>query len=181
MLISLYASLSAAVLSLLPQQPQEKPTLHLRALTFKFAIFSDLHFGEDEHSFGPGQDENSTQLMEWILELEHPHFVVLNGDLITGENTYAHNATKYVDRIVEPLVRRKIPWASTYGNHDTSFNLSREGILAEEQKYDLSLTQPGPLDETDGVTNYHLPIYPDPDWYTDGKPLGLLHFFDSSK
>ena len=100
--------------------------------------------------------------MDWILELEAPHFAVLNGDLITGENVCAHNATKYVDKIVDPLVRRGIPWASTYGNHDTSAKLSREGILREEQKYHLSLTQHGPVEETDGVTNYQLPIYPDP-------------------
>lgn len=179
MQLTLYSLWTSALLYFFSAKPREKPQLHLRGLSFKLAIFSDLHFGEDESSFGIQQDQNSTQLMNWILELESPDFAVLNGDLITGENTFAHNSTGYLRRIVEPLVRRNIPWASTYGNHDTSHNLSREGILHEEQKYDLSLTQHGPPDETDGVTNYYLPIYPDPLWFNDGKPVGLLHFFDS--
>ena len=55
--------------------------------------------------------------MEGVLAVEEPQLVVLNGDLITGENTYLENSTDYLDRIVAPLVRRDLRWASTYGNH----------------------------------------------------------------
>ena len=53
-----------------------------------------------------------------ILAVEAPHLAVLNGDLITGENTYLENSTEYIDQIVAPLVERGMKWASTYGNHD---------------------------------------------------------------
>lgn len=54
--------------------------------------------------------------MQAVLEYEPPELVVLNGDLITGENTFKANATDYVDMIVAPLVKAGLPWASTYGS-----------------------------------------------------------------
>src|SRR6201996_3507048 len=56
--------------------------------TFKLAIFSDLHFGEEEHGWGIEQDVKSTRVMRSVLRDEAPDLVVLNGDLITGENTF---------------------------------------------------------------------------------------------
>ena len=94
--------------------------------TFHIAAFSDLHFGENESTFGIPADLNSAALMRQILDQEQPNFVVLNGDLITGENTFAFNSTGYVDQIVAPLVDGGYSWASTYGNHDSKYNLSRE-------------------------------------------------------
>ena len=60
---------------------------------------------------------------------------MLNGDLITGENAYLENSTVYIDKIVAPLVDRGLTWASTYGNHDSAFNLSREAIFAREHRW----------------------------------------------
>lgn len=75
------------------------------------------------------------------------------------------------------LVENDIPWASTYGNHDSKFNLSREALFEEESKYKLSYTQHGPK-ETGGVTNYYLPVYP-PSTSTSETPVAILWFFDS--
>ena len=40
---------------------------------------------------------------------------VLNGDLITGENTFKENSTVYIDEIVNNLNEAQIPFSSTYG------------------------------------------------------------------
>lgn len=42
-------------------------------------------------------------------------FSVLNGDLITGENTFKENSTVYIDEIVNNLNEAQIPFSSTYG------------------------------------------------------------------
>lgn len=97
--------------------------------------------------------------MDKILDAESQDLVVLNGDLITGENAYKHNATVYVDQIVGPLVKRGLTWASTYGNHDSSYNLSREGILAREQQWPNSRTRQMVRGAQAGVSNYYLPVY----------------------
>ncbi|KAM0799762.1 calcineurin-like phosphoesterase [Usnea florida] len=146
--------------------------------SFKISVFSDLHYGENESTFGIAADMNSAALMRQVLSQEQPDFVILNGDLITGENTFAFNSTGYVDEIVAPLVQGDYSWASTYGNHDSKYNLSREALYAEEKKYAGAYTQHGPAG-TDGVTNYVLPIFPANTTGNSQTPVALLWFFDS--
>ena len=146
--------------------------------TFQIAVFSDLHYGENESTFGPPADLNSAALMRQVLAQEQPDFVVLNGDLVTGENTFAFNSTGYVDEIVTPLVQGGYSWASTYGNHDSKYNLSREALYAEEKKYANAYTQHGPAG-TDGVTNYVLPVLSTIKTGSSSRPIALLWFFDS--
>lgn len=146
--------------------------------TFHISAFSDLHYGENESTFGIPADMNSAALMRQILSQEQPNFVVLNGDLITGENTFAFNSTGYVDEIVAPLVQGGYNWASTYGNHDSKYNLSREALYTQEKKYSNSYTQHGP-DGTDGVSNYVLSVFPPNATGSSQKPVALLWFFDS--
>lgn len=146
--------------------------------TFHIAVFSDLHYGENESTFGIPADMNSATLMRQCLFQENPNLVILNGDLITGENTFAFNSTGYVDEIVAPLVQGGYSWASTYGNHDSKYNLSREALYAEEKKYANAYTQHGPVG-TDGVTNYVLPVFASNTTGSGQKPIALLWFFDS--
>ncbi|WPH02356.1 Hypothetical protein R9X50_00521900 [Acrodontium crateriforme] len=128
--------------------------------SFKLSIFEDLHFGEAEDlDWGPKQDLYGQKVMNAVLDHEDQQLVVLNGDLITGENTYLHNSTDYVNEIVKPLIERNRVWASTYGNHDSDFNLSRSNILAREQTWPNSLTRQDVDTPTSGVSNYYLPVY----------------------
>ena len=146
--------------------------------TFHLSVFSDLHYGENESTFGIPADMNSAALMRQVLSEEQPNFVVLNGDLITGENTFAFNSTGYVDQIVAPLVQGGYSWASTYGNHDSKYNLSREALYAKEKTYTSSYTQHGPAG-TDGISNYVIPVLPANATDSSQKPVALLWFFDS--
>lgn len=85
--------------------------------TFQITIFEDLHFGEAEDTdWGPLQDVDTLKVMRTVLDNEATQLVVLNGDLITGENTFKENSTDYVDEIVAPLIEAGLPWASTYGS-----------------------------------------------------------------
>ncbi|KAI6790582.1 Metallo-dependent phosphatase [Hortaea werneckii] len=145
--------------------------------TFQISIFEDLHFGENAwEQWGPQQDVKTAAVMNAVLDAESPQLVVLNGDLITGENTFLENSTTYIDQIVAPLVQRDLPWASTYGNHDSDFNISRRNILGRERLYRNARTSQMVFGEDSGVSNYYLPVYP-----SDGgsKPCLLLWFFDS--
>jgi hypothetical protein len=45
---------------------------------FHIAIFSDLHYGEEEDGWGIDQDVNSTRVMNHILDSEDPDFVILS-------------------------------------------------------------------------------------------------------
>ena len=145
--------------------------------TFQISIFEDLHFGENYwDTWGPQQDINSVKVMENVLSSESPQLVVLNGDLITGENAYLQNATAVLDQLVGPLVSRELTWASTYGNHDSQFNLSRHAILAHEHRYPNARTKQMVFGNESGVSNYYLPVYPSSG---GSEPCLLLWFFDS--
>lgn len=129
---------------------------------------------------GQTHDKSSVDVMTGILRNEDPGLVVLNGDLITGENCLKENATFFIDLIVQPLVDHNVSWASTYGNHDSDFNLSRSAILQEEQKWPDCRTTSMVSDDLAGVSNYFLPVYPsDCSDTTQCTPELILWFFDS--
>ncbi|OAQ96467.1 hypothetical protein LLEC1_04307 [Akanthomyces lecanii] len=150
----------SVLLALATGAPLEAPSVASRPLTFgkdgsfQISVFEDLHFGESMFacpndsrdgslilkpdawdSWGPQQDINSVKVLNNVLDNETPQLVVLNGDLITGENAFVHNGSAYVDQIVKPIVDRGLLWASTYGNHDSDFNLSSASTWARENTY----------------------------------------------
>jgi len=147
--------------------------------TFKIMVFSDIHFGENPwDDWGPEQDKNSTILMKKVLK-EEPDYVVLNGDLITGENTFKENATTLIDEIVAPLNAAKIPFSSTHGNHDNNVNITHlEEIEREQRVAPLSYTRVAPpgVGGEGGPGNYWVPVYGNED---DHTPMLIMWFFDS--
>ncbi|EAQ90345.1 hypothetical protein CHGG_02280 [Chaetomium globosum CBS 148.51] len=159
--------------------------------TFHISIFEDLHFGENAwDAWGPQQDVQSVKVINTVLDSEPDiDLVVLNGDLITGDNTFLENSTDYVDQIVRPFAERGLTWASTYGNHDNHFNISGAHILAREKRWANSRTTqmvPSPDGDDVGVSNYYLPVYPadctpddPPSALSPCPPKLLLWFFDS--
>jgi hypothetical protein len=134
--------------------------------------------------WGEIQDKNTTIVMNRILDTESQQLAVLNGDLITGDDTFLENSTHYMDRIVEPLVSRGVSWASAYGNHDGQYNLSGQDLLARERRWaNAKTTQMVFSDNKDiGTTNYYLPVYGSnctSTRYNTCTPELLLWFFDS--
>jgi len=82
---------------------------------FKLVVFSDLHFGElperpcstrrcrsasnslgeAQHlTWGPEQDTNSIRVIKEMISTEKPDFVVINGDLITGDGMWKTSGLK---------------------------------------------------------------------------------------
>ena len=64
----------------IPDKPFPRPRLAISKgrNTFNIVIFSDLHYGEDEATFGPEQDQKSTKVIGKILDFEEPDFVVIS-------------------------------------------------------------------------------------------------------
>ncbi|OSX63405.1 hypothetical protein POSPLADRAFT_1069817 [Postia placenta MAD-698-R-SB12] len=148
--------------------------------TFKITVFADLHYGENPwDAWGPEQDVNSTILMKLVLAEEQPDYVVLNGDLITGENTFKQNSTRLIDEIVAPLNEVRIPFSSTHGNHDNEPNITHlEEIRREQLVAPLSYTRTAPpgIGGEEGPGTYWVPVY---EHETDVVPALILWFFDS--
>ncbi|KAK1714578.1 calcineurin-like phosphoesterase [Colletotrichum acutatum] len=170
---------------------RQSPTLHRRDTAsdplsfsqdgnFKISIFEDLHFGENAwEAFGPAADKKTVGVITKVLDDAKPDLVVLNGDLITGENAFAENATFVLDQLVKPIIDRSIPWASTYGNHDYQQNVSGSDIMAREKQWLNSRTQKMVSNSNAGVSNYYLPVYASDCTKDDCTPELVLWFFDS--
>lgn len=79
--------------------------------------------------------------------------------------------------LVGPIVAHNRSWASTYGNHDSQYNLSREALFQEESKYQQSYTQHSPPG-VPAITNYYLPLFPR-EKSCHESPVAILWFFDS--
>ncbi|PPR03650.1 hypothetical protein CVT24_007764 [Panaeolus cyanescens] len=131
--------------------------------TFKVTVFSDLHFGENPWDWwGPEHDASSVKLMQTVLADEKPDYAVLNGDLITGENTFRENSTTIIDIIVGPLNDAKVPFSSTHGNHDNQPNITHlEETQREQLVAPLSYTRVAPngVGGAGGPGNYWVPVY----------------------
>jgi hypothetical protein len=115
--------------------------------------------------------------MASILNIENPQLVVLNGDLITGEAINRSNSSSYVDRIVAPFIEHNVPWASTYGNHESATSLCPQDVFQRETGNQDSLTQSMVPNSTAGYTNYFLPVFPNDE--SVEVPEVILWFFDT--
>lgn len=119
-------------------------------------------------------------MIESVLSSEPVQLVVLNGDLVSGEMIQSSDSSFNIDQIVAPLVDRNLPWASTYGNHDSEINLDPEEMFLQEKAYPNSLTQRTVLGRTAGITNYYLPVFShETSASNDSVPALILWFFDS--
>lgn len=132
---------------------------------FKIVQFTDIHW----------QPENPASLeaeecMNVVLDAEQPDLVIYTGDL-----AYAAPAREAVLKAVAPAVRRGIPFAVAFGNHDDEFDATREEL------FEVLAQLPGNLTDTvaglSGVTNCILPLMSGE--HTDSV-AALLYVIDSN-
>lgn len=131
---------------------------------FKIVQFTDVHWVADSLA-----SEEAGERMNEVLDAENPDLVVYTGDVIYGKP-----ADKSMLRALEPTIKRGIPFAVTFGNHDDELDMSREELL------DFIKDMPGNLTSTveglSGVTNFILPVKS-----ADGtKDAAVLYVFDSN-
>jgi len=120
---------------------------------------------------------NSTRLMNLVLASEKPDFIVLNGDQITGENTFRENSTVYIDEVLAPINAANIPFCSTQGNHDNQVNITHlEEIQRELSHTTLSYTRIFPSGGEYAPGTYWVPVYAH---QNDFQPALIVWAFDS--
>lgn len=130
---------------------------------FKIVQFTDVHWKADSIA-----SEEAGERMGEVLDAEKPDLVIFTGDVIFGKP-----ADKSMRCALEPTIKRGIPFAVTFGNHDDELGVSRKEL------YDFIKDMPGNLTSTieglSGVTNFILPVKA-----SDGsKDAALLYVFDS--
>ncbi|MCJ1463772.1 hypothetical protein MMC07_002381 [Pseudocyphellaria aurata] len=148
--------------------PAEKPVLHVRKDgKFKILQVSDLHLSTGlgvcrdpepplSKSGKCDADPRTLDFIRSVLELEKPDLVVLSGDQINGETSPDSQSALF--KFAHLFIRRKIPFATIFGNHDDEGSVSsRENLMHLTQTLPYSLSEPGPSD-IDGVGNYYIEV-----------------------
>ncbi|KAG8808064.1 hypothetical protein FRC17_004148 [Serendipita sp. 399] len=150
--------------------------------SFQIMVLSDLHFGENPWDWwGPEQDRKSLILLREVLKpgKGQPDYVIINGDLITGENTFEHNSTLLIDQIAGPINESGIPFSSIHGNHDNQPNITHLAEIEREQLVapnTYTRKSPPGVGGQGGEGNYWVPVYRH---IEDTIPSLVLWCFDS--
>lgn len=132
--------------------------------TFKIVQFTDVHFQPNHPA-----SEAALQVMNETLEAERPDLVILTGDVVTKDPSEGW------EKVLAPIVSRKIPFAVTLGNHDDECGLSRGEVA------DLVVSMPGNLNtkQVKGVKGYLNDVLTVAGSKT-GKPAFALYCMDSN-
>ncbi|MBR3997770.1 MAG: metallophosphoesterase, partial [Clostridia bacterium] len=129
---------------------KKKPVLRFgKDGRFRILMMSDFHGKPD---FNP----KLTAGIEALVAHTEPDFVMLGGDQlcgIDGETLY-----DFLERVMEPVQRRGIPWAHVYGNHDAEQPMTKAEMQPVYERFPLCLSEAGPADVS-GVGNYCLTVY----------------------
>lgn len=143
------------------------PVLCFKNHQFKIVQFTDLHLinGQDFVQ----RNDSTYALMRQVIKVERPDLVVLTGDIVVSGG-----AAQIWQQVMQPMTEAKVPFAVTFGNHDTESDMSKADILKllKENTYNVTANADKKLS---GVGNYSLPVYA-----SQGKAMPwALYLFDS--
>ena len=131
----------------------------------------------------PAVSPDTTALIEAAVEAEKPDLVVYTGDQIKGYGvTYKGKGKELenavaatIKKLLEPVTKRNIPFAVTFGNHDRQV-----GISNKDQFEHINKSLPNCIGEQaegiDGGGTYCIPIKSSDG---SGKDAFCLYLFDS--
>lgn len=130
---------------------------------FKIVQFTDIHW-----IYGNPASDKAGERMAEVLDAEKPDLVIFTGDVV-----FDKPAGKALDKALEPVVERGIPFAVTWGNHDDEHDLTRAELSAHIASKSGNLTST--TEGISGQTNYTLTIKSS----KGDRDAAVLYIFDS--
>jgi|WetSurMetagenome_2_1015567.scaffolds.fasta_scaffold00256_27 predicted phosphodiesterase len=131
--------------------------------------FKILQLADTHYISGDPLSVRALNNVNEMLDREKPDLVIHTGDVIFGSP-----AEQSMREILEPVSRRKIPFAVTFGNHDDEFDKTRRELfdIVKSIPYSITSTTGG----ISGITNYILTLGP-----SEGDTIDrVLYLFDSN-
>lgn len=130
----------------LPMNAQQAALKFNQDKKFKIVQFTDIHWVP-----GNPNSEMAAERMNEVLDAEKPDLVIYTGDLVFGKP-----AAEALDKALEPVLSRSLPFAVTWGNHDDEQDMTRA------QLSDYIKQLPGNVgvnvEGISGTANYLLPL-----------------------
>ncbi|MCM1027512.1 MAG: metallophosphoesterase [Roseburia sp.] len=129
---------------------------------FRILMVSDAHWNYRKHVPYTGEMYRERQRrivdgIERLLAWAKPDFVLLGGDQCLGADT-EEEMQEEMEKLLAPVLKRGLPWAAVFGNHDREQNHSLETEQRAYEKIPGCLSAAGPED-LPGVGNYCLEVF----------------------
>lgn len=131
---------------------------------FKIVQFTDTHYKVDDKA----NSQIALDRINEALDAVQPDMVVFTGDVVVSNESFTG-----FDIILEPCIKRNIPYAVVFGNHDDEYDHTRAELYDYIANKEYSLL---PL-RAGGVLDFVLPVCPS--GRNDDKRAALLYFIDS--
>lgn len=131
---------------------------------FKIVQFTDIHYKYDDQA----NSRIALDRINEVLDAEHPDFVIFTGDVVVSNEAF-----KGLDIVLEPCIKRNVPFGVIFGNHDDEYDRTRPEL------YDYIAGKRGCLmpDRTgDTAPDYVLTVMSSKD---KNKDAALLYCMDS--
>lgn len=133
---------------------------------FKIVQFTDTHI-----KYGSEHSQLTIDMMNQVLDAEKPDLVIFTGDIVTG--TPVKEGFEFV---LDPVIRRQIPYAIVYGNHDDEQKLSRAELSDMLKHFPYNISRAEKIKDVTGYGNYVIEIKDK----NDKKTAALLYCMDSN-
>ena len=116
---------------------------------FRVLMISDFHAGSN-------CSEKLITGIDKLIESSEPDLVLIAGDQCLSKNT-KEEVREYFIRIINPVLKRNLPWAAVFGNHDRETGIDIEEEEAVYESIPGCLNSAGPEDVS-GTGNYCINI-----------------------
>lgn len=109
---------------------------------FKIVQFTDVHYKYDDQA----NSQIALERINEVLDAERPDFVIFTGDVVVSNEAF-----KGLNMVLEPCIKRSIPFGVVFGNHDDEYDRTRVEL------YDFLSKKKGsvmPAREDEAVPDY---------------------------
>jgi hypothetical protein len=152
------------------KQKKEKQKLAFnRDGKFRIVQFTDIHATHTD-----GETNHAYDIMNKVLDLEKPDFVIYTGDIVTDNKPAA-----LWEKVTGLASARGIPFAVVFGNHDSERDTPRDQVYEIVVGLEGCLNEPKreSVEEVFGYTNQVIPVYKSDG---SGKTAFVFYLFDSN-
>lgn len=132
---------------------------------FKIVQFTDTHI-----NFTKESNLNVYQIVEDVINIEKPDFVIFTGDNVTESEPQ-----KAYQLLEELFAEANVPWAAVFGNHDGQSGTQRVELAEYLSKLPHCMNRDIGEDEVYGYSNFILPVHGN-----NNKIEGLIYCMDSN-
>jgi hypothetical protein len=127
---------------------QQRPELKFHADgSFKILQLTDIHMKHLNEA-----SQKAVRNIHAMLDMEKPDFVIITGDLI-----FEAPGEPGLQRVLEPIIGRKVPFAVTWGNHDNNdCDMTRREMqdYVERQPFNTGFR----VDGLNGESVFNIPV-----------------------